>query len=165
MLKWMVAAAVILAVGATLWNTLTNDPNEKLFAQYFEPYRNVIAPVVRGDASQDSKTMAFAAYEKAEFDQAATHFTALLEEEQNEDYRFYLALSYLGQRNGKDAIPLLSKHIASNGRFKDKAKWYLALAFLISEEKELARDQLKQVMDSNAYNTAQAEQLLRQLKK
>ena len=51
---------------------------EQLYAQYFEPYRNVVQPIVRGENKTDTKSKAFQAYETKNYEDALKYFNTLM---------------------------------------------------------------------------------------
>lgn len=158
-----VAASIVLALGSALWIVFQKTPSEKLFAEYYEPYRNVVAPVVRGDDSEDIEARAFSAYEKGSFEEAVTNFETLLSEEENSEYRFYLANSYLALGHSQSALQQLVRY-PSNSRFSDKIPWYRALAYLQLDDLDTAKEILQQIELRGTYNYSKAIEILKKLK-
>ena len=73
---WLAAASVIilLGIGSLIFNTYgRNDPHQ-LYAEYFEPYRNIVHPVERGENDKSLEKIAFQAYENGEFYKALNLF-------------------------------------------------------------------------------------------
>ena len=78
---WLVAATIILLLGvSSLWYFNNSINAEKLYAENFEPYRNVVQPIVRGVTKTDLKTKAFTAYETKNYTEALQYFDKLLKE-------------------------------------------------------------------------------------
>jgi len=162
---WKIAASLLVLFGLSYFVLFQNNvSNEELFAQNFEPYRNVILPIERGDVSTDLKTQAFTAYEKGNYKNAISLFSKLQETQTNLYYVFYKANSYLALENTKEAIPLLQKYIASNGTFTEKAKWYLALAYLKNNNIKEAKEILQNIEKEKSYHYEKASQILQIIK-
>ena len=163
-LRWIAAASAVAAIGLTWWLGNNTSNNEALFGQYFEPYRNIVAPLVRGEKATDTKTKAFLAYENGNFEDAITLFLDLLSNEANSDYQFYLANAYLATDNPELAIPLLSDPEIRESLVPDKIDWYLALAYLRSDNIEQAREHFAICVAIEGYNAEQARKILETLK-
>jgi len=162
-LLWMAASvAVAVTVGALLF--FQSPSNKALFAENFEPYRNVIQPIVRGEASKDLKTQAFSAYEKKDFTKAISLFSALQKTEPEPYYLFYKANSYLVGDQPSEAIPLLKEYLSTQGNFTEKAQWYLALAYLKDGNTSEAKKILQKISDSKSYHFQKATILLKKIK-
>jgi len=161
--RW-VAAAILVALLATAYFTVFQNTNSKLFAEYFEPYRNVVAPVVRGDQSEALSSKAFLAYENKAYKEAASYFSQLIDTENESYYTFYLANCELALGQGTEAIVLLENYIATSGEFTDRAQWYLALAYVTTNENTKAKSHLERIVATNSYNHQEALQLLNHLK-
>lgn len=163
--KWLVAASVLVLFGLSYFALFQeNSTNEDLFAQNFEPYRNVIQPIERSKISEDIKTKAFAFYEKGEYQDAILLFSELQKTEKENYFIFYKANSYLAIKNTSEAIPLLKKYLEIQGQFKDKAQWYLALAFLKEKNTNEAEKILHTIIRLKTYNHEKASLILNELK-
>ena len=142
-LSWYHIAAAILILLVPLWLLLNqNSDPESLFDQYFTPYPDVFS-LRNGDSSLDSLLqMGLHAYNLQEYKAATETFMALYEiGETQEAVVFYLAMSHLGQKEGKAAIPLLQS-ILPESAFSEAAEWYLALALLLEQQIPEAKQQL-----------------------
>lgn len=160
-IKWLVAASIILLLGLSYFSTFnqkasTND----LFASYFEPYRNVIQPLERGNEQQDQKSLAFLAYEKGDYEEAINLFTALYSTTKEPYYLFYKANALLKLEKANEALPLLLEHLKTNDTLKAKTTWYLALAYLKLNDRPNARITLEKVITDAKYKTTEAQKLL-----
>lgn len=162
---WSIAASVLVLFGLSYFVLFQeNVSNEELFAQNFEPYRNVIQPIERGDVLKDLKTQAFAAYEKGNYKNAISLFSELQKTQTNLYYIFYKANSYLALENTSEAIALLQKYITLNGKFTEKAQWYLALAYLKVDNVSEAKKILQNIEEEKSYNYEKASQILQNIK-
>jgi len=146
--KWLAAASIILLIGLGFWfvkNTYFPS-DEKIYAQNFEPYRNIIQPIVRGEKINTIEYKAFVAYENNECHKAINLFNSSTNSEA--DYiQFYKAMCYLSLNKTSNAINLLlpiataNTQENTNKNFKEIANWYLGLAYLKNNEKQKAISQ------------------------
>ncbi|PHS67488.1 MAG: hypothetical protein COB12_03420 [Flavobacterium sp.] len=162
--KWLVAASIAILIGFGSMFYFQTTSNQELFAENFEPYRNIIQPIVRGEVSDNIKTHAFTAYEKGDYKQAITLFSEIQKTETATYYSFYIANSYLALDNTSEAILLFKNYIATKGEFSEKAYWYLALAYLKEETTSEAKQILRKITEAKTYNYKKAAILLKQLK-
>lgn len=160
--KWLVAASVILIAGLTYVLTLSNPTSQELFAANFQPYENVVHPIVRGTEEQDQKTKAFIAYETGDYKLAISLFSSLYENEKKPYYLFYKANALLKLERANEAIPLLKEHLQTKDTLNDKSTWYLALAYLRIDDKANAQKLLEEIIQSKKYKVEEAKKLLDQ---
>ena len=160
--KWFVAASIALLLGLSYFflpDQKTASTNE-LFASYFEPYRNVIAPIVRSNDLQDEKALAFMAYEKGEYETAITLFSKLYNTTKEPYYLFYKANALLKLERAQEAVPLLLEHLKTKDTLTEKTNWYLALAYLKIQDKQKAKEVLKKVIANKTYKNKEAQKLM-----
>ena len=163
--KWIAAASIVLVVGVSYFFFSNDNTNSnKLFTDYFEPYRNVIQPIERGNSLQDEKTLAFIAYEKGDYKKAITLFSKLYKSTDESYYLFYQANALLKLEKAKEAVPLLLEHLKTKDTLTPKSRWYLALAYLKLNKKEKAKISLKKVISDGKYKTKEARELLKKIK-
>lgn len=162
--KWLVAASVILIAGLTYVLTLSNPTSQELFAANFQPYENVVHPIVRGTKEQDQKTKAFIAYETGDYELAVSLFSELYEKEKQPYYLFYKANALLKLEKANEAIPLLKEHLKTKDTLSEKSTWYLALAYLKIDDKNNAQLLLEDIIKSKKYKASEAEKLLEKFK-
>lgn len=123
------AMVAVLVIGAVWWFARPSE-NERLFAEYYveDPGLPVPMSAVSDPVFQD----AMVAYKLGDYPEARTKWGNLLElEPDNDTLRFYIANTYLGEGDAKAAIPLYKTvSEASSSPLRDKARWYLFLAYL-----------------------------------
>lgn len=162
--KWMAVAGILLLLGiGYLLRFDTTNNNETLFADYFEPYRNIIYPVQRNEQSQDDKAFPFEVYEYGNYKKAAVLFSEMYAKNKESYNLFYQANALLKTGNAKEALPLLLKHRKTKDKLSEKNTWYLALTYLKLDNKENAKKALQDVIDQNSYKVKEAKQLLKAL--
>ena len=135
--KWLVAASILIIVslGAIFVKNSFYPSTEKLFAQNYEPYRNIVLPIERGENSNSIEHSAFVAYENGNYHKAINLFNSV--PNKNEQYiLFYKSMCYMSLDKANDAISLLKVITVSDNdlnseiNFNELANWYLALAYL-----------------------------------
>jgi len=157
------AASVLLMV--FIWSTFLVDApqttQKDLFASYYEPYRNVIAPIERSDVAS-AQNEAFEFYENGKYEEALQAFNTLYELEPKADVLFYKSMSLLSLKNYQEAIPILESLLSSDAELRNHAPWYLALAYLETGATEKARNLLLIIskQNSNYYNEKKAAEVL-----
>ena len=166
MRTWLAAASIALLVGlgSYLFFFNTAEVNtDKLYAENFAPYDNVVHPIERGNELEDLQTRAFVAYEEKAFMKALRLFKEL-QTKQNDGYiKFYEAIVLMQLDKQQEAIPLLENYRDGNGELKDRATWYLALAHLKLENLPKAQTELKNLIALGTFKTKDAEELLKKL--
>lgn len=162
--KWLAAATIALLLGLSYFlTTPQKNSTEDLFVSYFEPYRNVVQPMQRGNEQQDDKTLAFLAYEKGEYTTAISLFSSLYSTTKEPYYLFYKANALLKLDKANEAVPLLLEHLKTTDTLTEKTNWYLALAYLKLDDKQNAIITLEKVMAEGKYKTSEARKLLKEV--
>jgi tetratricopeptide (TPR) repeat protein len=161
---WLqVAAGVsLLTVCAYLLWPTAQEP-ATLFADYFEPYPNVIMPTVRGAVENDStvKAQAFRAYDRQEYTKAIELFETL--NLQDATALLYLGNSYLASGQPEKALPLLEKVLNNYDVFHEQAEWYIAISYLKLEERDKAKEALRKVVVREGSYKSKAQLILEKL--
>jgi len=167
--KWLIAASITLLLGLGIWfvsNTYFPS-NEQLYVQNFEPYRNIVQPIVRGESSKTIEYSAFVAYENKNYHKAINLFNSV--NNPNDNYiQFYKAMCLLSLNKSDDAIPVLlliamdNKQGSSSKNFTEMANWYLALAYLKNGDDDKALSQFSIVANHPTYTfkKEQAKQII-----
>ncbi|WP_456441708.1 tetratricopeptide repeat protein [Psychroserpens sp.] len=163
--NWLVAASVVVLLGMSSFWYFNNsiDPQE-LYVENFEPYRNVVQPIVRGETKTDLKTKAFTAYETKNYTDALQYFNELLKENPDETIAFYKANVLLKLNKTGEAMAILKKNLIIDS-LNAKNNWYLALAYLKITDIKNAKKHLK-IVNSNPlsdYKNEEAKKVLKQL--
>ena len=147
--KWMVAASLLVFVSMGFWGAKSTyfPSNEAIYSKHFSPCRNTIQPVVRGETINTIEYRAFVAYEAKNFHKAINLFNSVKNPE--EAYiKYYKGLCFLQLEKTDEAIELLAPLASATSlegksvNFNNKARWYLALAYIKNNETKKANDQL-----------------------
>ncbi len=159
----MAAAFSILLMSTAYLFVFTNPSvnTAEVYAQYFEAYPNVIAPVTRS-LNQDlgAVFLAMNKYDSNNYTDAITAFDDLLDHNplQNE-ILFYKAVSLMSTGKHKEAkvqLELMDEY----GQFKNQRKWYLALASLQLEEFAETQELLTSIVQDQSSYSVYAQELL-----
>jgi tetratricopeptide (TPR) repeat protein len=163
--NWYILAACIFIGLIALPFILKSNPisNDELFVMYFEPHRNTVAPLERGDNSGTEKELAFSLYDNKKYADAVLAFENGFQNSNNSYYLFYAANSYLKLDKTNDAIRLLHKHKTFKDNYSIYDDWYLALSYLKTDEIEKSRELLKRIVVEKAYDYKAAEKLLEKM--
>lgn len=154
--NYLVAASVVALLGLSIAFVFFNksESNDTLFAEYFVPYENVIHPISRGEKPTNMQERAFFYYESQQYKDALMVFDSLIKKEPGNKviFNFYKANTLLKENKDVDVvIEILKNNIDTSDKWKDKNLWYLSMAYLKKDNRELALKTLKQLntLDSN----------------
>lgn len=160
-------ALVLIFIGLVFVRPLFLKPDpEALYLSYFEPFPNMIAPDVRSSETPVDTEEAFRLYDTGRYELAARRFHTLALTGTEDYLPFYEGISQLAAGNASATIALWEKII-----FKDEAvpmetyrRWYLALAYLKTGQKEKAVKELDQLSRHANPQQAAAFRLLKELR-
>lgn len=144
-------AAVVLPLFfvGLLYYFLSKDPiNSPAFAIdiNFEPYPTAAFQREMSKETAFRFKETFIAYEKGDYKSAVSLFQKEMPyDEENIFLELYYGISLVGAKQNHTAIPILEQIIATtpNAIVKEKAQWYLALAFLQENDMESAKPLLE----------------------
>ena len=162
---WLPVAAsfALLLVAAWFFLGKAPDPDE-LFAQYFEVYPNVEAPIYRDSSTSDSltnKDLAFRRYADDDFEGAIALFESI--ENKDEGTRFYLGISYLAKGDAKKSIEVLRDIKGEAVQYNTQIDWFLALALLKDGKVGEAKEVLEGLAVSGTAYESRSKELLKAL--
>ena len=153
MRRYLSWAASFLVVAITSFIFINFQPeNERVFAENFEPYPNVI-PVLRGENQSHDFENAITAYEKENYSDAVDRFNSMVESSPgNMTYRFYCGISRLAKEDISGAINDF-KSIYNNreSRWREPASWYLGLSYIKIEDYDNARFIFDEIIKDEGY--------------
>jgi tetratricopeptide (TPR) repeat protein len=158
--NWPAALAAIVITGVgVLWYFQRQESTASLFARVFEPYPDVVMPVVRGtEVNADPLAPAFAAYDKGDYEKAASLFQQA--PKKDGAVYFYLGNSYLALGNGRKARENLQRLKGSFDVFHEQTDWYIALSYLLEGDNATCRELLLEIRAKNNSYSAKANELL-----
>lgn len=155
--KWLVAASFLILLGVGTWGVKSTyyPSNENIYSDYFQPSRNTVQPVVRGENLSTIEYRAFVAYESQNYHKAINLFNSV--KNPDEAYiDFYKGLCLMAIDKPLEAIEILqpvSKMKTLDGKnkgFSEKARWYLALNYVKINDDVNAIHTLQLIINDNA---------------
>ena len=171
--KWIVAASLALITTFGVWTvkSLYYPSHEAIYETYFQVDRNTIYPVVRGESIKTIEFRAFVAYEAHNYYKAINLFNSVKNSDETHII-YYKALCFLALDKTGEAINLLN-NVAINNKLdntsvslKEKANWYLAMAYLKNNEtaKAVARLSIIENNPDSNFKKQEAKEVLNYLK-
>jgi len=157
------AAAVVLFVASYLIFMRPTDPQE-VFARYFEPYPNVFEPTVRGSGQDNRRAEAFIAYDRGDYEKAATLFAEQLKLKQEPGLLLLLGNTNLILGRTEEAQNNFLTLIKDFDELDGQAKWYLGLSYLKQGQTEKARLILQELGEPEVTYSKKANELLHEVR-
>lgn len=169
---FLATAASFALVLTAFWLLNPAASSQELYTAYFEPYPNVINPIERSggdpadvapaDVAPTKAGQAMYYYEQGNYEQAISLFAQVPAIE--EAYQFYWGVSYLGAEQAREAeITLEPLLFSASGVFYEPALWYTSLAQIQSEQIEVAKASLQQLIDIQGEYATEAAALLEKI--
>lgn len=166
---------VLLAIGA-YFLFFNESKTERLFSEYFSPYKNDLITYTRGnkipadfnELSQESYNKVVSgmkAYDNGQYKKAADLFGQVIEKYSSQpELIFYLSISQLEIDEPQKAVNnLFYLQNLPDFRYKYETVWYLALAYLKKGNKNEALIYLSKIPEQSKY-TKQASEIKQILK-
>lgn len=144
---YAVAAILLIALSINLFQQDRINETE-LFSTYFEPSKNVSVPIVRSETDESLLNNAFMAYSETNYEEALSLFQKAFENTQNSELLFYEGNTLLALGQTEKAIEKFKEHLNYEDQLTNRSYWYLALAYLKTNQLENAKDALKTLIDS-----------------
>lgn len=164
--RWRAIAASFIgfvAVISIAFFLFREKPSEKLYLSYYQPYPNVIAPAVRGEADSTSTAKAFEAYDTENYELSAQLFDRLYESDKLSFALLYAGISYLEIGKTDKATDRFLRIRLEKNELKDAAQWYLALTLLRENKRDFAEEYLKDLSKRDTEFSGQARALLEEI--
>ncbi|MEN1783693.1 MAG: tetratricopeptide repeat protein [Bacteroidota bacterium] len=157
-----IAAAFVVLISTAWWAFLRQgDPDLKaVYDTYYEAYPNTVFPITRSAETESIKHRAFSAYELGDMEKAIPLFKMLQASEEDAAIDFYLAQAYLKIGEVTKAMDSFQQFSQTKGPYQDKAKWYLALAYLQKGDQEAASEILNTIVRQGGYKAQAAKEIL-----
>jgi tetratricopeptide (TPR) repeat protein len=161
----MAATLLLLALagGYLLWNHLGQPDHDALFAQYFQPYDDVIS---ERSTDEGAKEQGMNFYNQSKYREAIPFLEKVIAEHPDDTaVACYLGIAYLADNRltkARDVFENLGQ--GSPGLFKEVAEWNLALIHLKMNQEVLLKEELQLIMSKKDHLYAEkAEELYKQL--
>jgi len=138
--KIAIAAVLVIALGS-LW-FLSGNSNEKIYAKYFSPDPGL--PTMMSETSNFEFYDAMVNYKQGEYTKAIEKWKPLLvNAPKNDTLNYFIGMAQLASKHEKKAIEYFE--VVTNldsSNFKNEAYYYLGLAYLKTDNIELAKKNL-----------------------
>lgn len=143
--NWWWAAAALLILIAGLWYFQTNSISaQQLANQYFEPDPGL--PVTMSSTRQYEFYDGMVSYKEADFDKAIAIWKAIEAKSGTTDtLQYYIGVAHLNEDQYIEALKQLLPVARGNGKWKEKASWYLSIAYLKLDQPEKAQKWLESI--------------------
>jgi tetratricopeptide (TPR) repeat protein len=140
--------------------------SDEIIDRYYKPYEATTSSRSEAVAGNVDYSLALEYYSIHDYRNAAIYFNRVIENEPENMYSALLSgISNFEIKNYPEAEGSFLKVIANNNNyFIDHAQWYLALCYLRTDRKILARDQLAIIEKSRTIYRKDAKKILRSLK-
>ena len=164
-----VVVVILIVLGVTFFFFNIKNTESDLFAEYFEPFSDVI--VNRNEEESDLLTIGMAAYNYEDYTIAAIRLEQFLNrddvsEDNQKNAPIYIGISNLAIGNEYSAIKKFKAIIEQNNAFVPQAEWYLALAYLKKNDLENCEKQLQNIQTKSQHDySSEASKLLDEMRK
>jgi len=162
---YRIAAIIVLliSVAAVIYfTTQTKADHQKLFAEYFKPYPNVIT--TKG-LNEELLSAGMFYYDMEKYDSAIIFYTKMLENNpQNKEVLFYKGICFLAMNKPDEAIESLNKVVSDEmAPYRNSGYWYLALAYLKAGNNQRSKEILSVIAEEESSHSKKAIKLLTQI--
>ena len=123
-----IAASLAFFIFTIFWFSNRKPSEYQLYAQYFSPYPNVVAPINKSVEKTDRRGEAFRAYELKNYQEALSLMTKL--NTQDDAVKLYKGICELILENPQKAIQHFDSMRRDSGPFYVPMNWYKALTLL-----------------------------------
>lgn len=137
--QWAAAASIVVAALFTTLQLLRGPDYNALFAAYYEPYPNTIAPVERTANSDTRLSQAFAYYDGGDYEKAIYAFKQLQQSDQWKDLQLYMGIAQMALNQNEAARKSFEAAITAKGETAPIATWYLGLLYIKMEQPAKAK--------------------------
>ena len=165
-IKPLTMAAAVLLIAFCInffWDSSIDE--DQLFAHYFEPSKNVSAPIVRSESEENIQKEAFINYSEDNYENAQLLFEKAYKTTQKPELLFYQGNALLASGKNQEAINIFKKHLTFSDTLSNRTHWYLALAYLKTKDLKQATQQLELLLNSGEiFKKEEATSLLKKLK-
>ena len=161
-----VLAALIIIGGLMMFSNSRKMSSDEIISRYYKPYETAASSRSPEIVKNNDYTLALDYYDIHDYRNAAIYFNKVVESEPgNMQSTLLNGISNFENHNYPAAKSSFSKVIQDNDNFYiDHAQWYLAMCYIITEEKAKAVKQLSLIKNSNTIYRKDARKVLRSLK-
>ena len=156
-------AAVFIVILATTFFLIQskNNNGNGLFQDYYVLYP--VEDLLRGQSANEQRQQLLKKYSNMEFAEIVDDLESLSAEfPEDSSLQMYLGNCYLNTGADTKAVSLFDK-IPADSKHYDHAQWYLALAYLKEENREMAKKTLEHIVSRASIHKENALELLSEL--
>lgn len=162
-------AAAIAGLLIFYWFYQQPATGSALYKQYYQPFPNIIQPVIRSQSDNlpsDSSAIAFRLYDTGRYEEARVYFMRQYATSGKQYALFYAAICQMEAGRMQDAIDLFKAGEFSHDSLglDGWSVWYSALAYIRLEQPEPAKAILTGLSKQDHVQAASANALLKALK-
>ena len=162
--KFSIAATIAIVIGVGSMLLFGGPSGPDLFAENFEEYPNVVAPITRGTSPISEDNSHYVAYEKGDYSTAILGFKKSLKQNDDHSVRFYLGMAYLNSGKKDLALKELETIDSKETTFYSQSLWYRALIYLEKENFQKSKELLLKIQEQKTgYNKNKVEKLLNEI--
>jgi tetratricopeptide (TPR) repeat protein len=157
--------AGLLITGSLIFLSGNNLNKNAVYNKYYKTYESVAATRSATSEVTSLYNKAIGFYNNGDYLKAAQTLEKLLSSDQgNMEYRFQLANSYMGMQSYPEAGKSYLKVIEDNNNlFIEDAQWYLGICYIMTNENEKAKNQMRIISASDSRYNKEAKKLLRKI--
>lgn len=147
----LAAAVSIISSAFLFFSSQKKYSAQSLYVEYFSKYPSDLATIERSSSTKTTTLQeAIIAYQQENFTKADRLLSEVYDAEKNDQISFYKAICQLEMGNTQSAISTLAQlSKKENYKYEDGVRWYLALAYLKSENTEKAKVHLQKIIDTD----------------
>ncbi len=157
-----IAAVVIIGLFSQFFLSFIKHDSSRIYSEYYKPYPNITIPISRSEENGDSP---FYQFETANFKQALVGFDLILNEKPDNDAAlFYAGIASMELLEFEEAIKFLQRvGMDKLGLFTRPAIWYLSLAYINSDNYEMAADYLNKLVAGDDIYSTNSKKILKRI--
>jgi hypothetical protein len=165
LIKYPVAASIVLLIGISLWQVFSLESPDKIYADYYKAYQPDIS--VRSiNTTTDKIQLSYLLYQEGDYESSFEILNNYLAENaDNQTARFYLGMNAIELGKIDFAIAELKKiEQDETTPYAIHARWYLAMTYLKSKNPDEARIYLKSLRKEENFYSEKAREVLKKLR-
>ena len=165
-INYAAAFTGLLLIGSILYYSSANLSKDAIYRKYYHAYESVSATRSAAPEVTTLYSEAIGYYNNKEYQKAAQTLEELIKSDKgNIEYRFQLANSYMGAERYPEAGDSYLKVIEDNNNlFIEDAQWYLGICYVMTDQVEKAKNQMRIISLTEGRYQKDAKKLLRKIK-
>lgn len=165
-IRYAAVIAALVIIGGLALSSHKKMSSDEIISKYYKPYETAAASRSVEVVKNNDYNLALEYYDIHDFRNAAIYFNKVVESEPGNMHSTLLnGISNFENHNYPAARNSFSKVIEDNDNlYIDHAQWYLAMCYVITDEKDKAVQQLSMIENSNTIYRKDARKVLKSLK-